>query len=111
MLILARYVMTTSWRFSTSYAMVNIYILLSWSSGEFLHDSREVESSSFALGLSANLRSLSSLAVNYWTSNPVVGVRFEMLLPPPRVVSVAGSWVEFAFLVSSGAARLVLAGG
>ena len=42
---------------------------------------------------------------NYWTSNPVGGVMFEILLPPPGDVGVADLVAVVAFLVSYVAAR------
>ena len=55
------------------------------------------------------MTSLSELAVNYWNSNPVGGVRFEIRLPPRRAVDVDDSGVAVRFLVSSVSARAVLA--
>ena len=46
--------------------------------------------------------SMSDLAVNSWTSNPVSGVMFEIQLPSLRVVGVDGSGVAVEILVSHG---------
>ena len=58
----------------------------------------------FAPELVVDVTALSALVVNYWTSNPVGGVRFEMRLPYPKAVGVAVSGAAYAFSVSSVAA-------
>ena len=47
--------------------------------------------------LPADVTSLSVLAGNYWTSNPVGGERFEMLLPPPNDIDVNDSGARLSF--------------
>ena len=59
--------------------------------------------------LAADLISLSTSVGNYWTSNPDGGMRFEIRLPPPRAVGVAGSRAAVLFSVSSGATRAAMA--
>ena len=65
--------------------------------------------SSFGTELSAEGTSLSAPEVNYWTSNPIGGVRYEIQLTPMRAIGVAESGSVAALLVSSGDARAALA--
>ena len=57
--------------------------------------------------LPADMTSLSVSEWNYWNSNPVGGVRFEMKLLPPMAIGVADLVAEVVFSVSYGAARAV----
>ena len=59
----------------------------------------------FAPELAVDRMSLPMSEGNYWTSNPVGGVMFEILLPPPGDVGVADLVAVVAFLVSYVAAR------
>ena len=53
------------------------------------------------------MMSLSESTVNSWTSNPVGGVRFEILLPPLRFVGVAILGASVALSVSCRSVRAV----
>ena len=68
---------------------------------------------SFAPELAIDVMSLSAMAVSSWTSNPVGGVRFEILFMSTRDFGVAGLGAVFTFSASSGAVGVapVPAGG